>query len=98
MNPFSAVISAILLAKWEALCYGCEMAGSKSNFVRQVVEAIESGPYTRYQIAKMTGIPQSTLSRMVTGNGWLGRDKMNKLAELLGLEVTKKGTEHGKRK
>jgi plasmid maintenance system antidote protein VapI len=54
---------------------------------RQIVKAIAESGMSRYAIAKSSGIDQSTLSRMVNGNGWLSRDAFDRLADALGLEI-----------
>ena len=41
--------------------------------MNQIVAAIESSGLTRYAISKQTGISEATLSRMVNGDGWIGR-------------------------
>ncbi len=60
--------------------------------------AIRSSGITRYAIAKATGIGQSTLSRFVRGQGGLSLDTLDKLADLLGLEiVTRRSTRKRRR-
>jgi transcriptional regulator with XRE-family HTH domain len=49
---------------------------------------VESG-LTRYQIAKLTGLPESTLSRFVVGGLTPRMATADKLAEVLGLELRK---------
>ena len=52
--------------------------------------AIEQGGVSRYQIAKDTGILQTSLSRFVRGETSLRLDKADVLAEYLGLELVTK--------
>ena len=46
---------------------------------------------TRYEIAKRTGVSQSTLSRFVLGQASLTLERLDTLAALLGLEQTVRG-------
>ena len=52
---------------------------------------------TRYEIAKRTGVSQSTLSRFVLGQASLTLEKLDALAGLLGLELTVRGKRRSKR-
>lgn len=42
---------------------------------------------TRYRISQLTGIDQATLSRFFHGTGGLAMDKLDRLGEVLGLDV-----------
>lgn len=57
----------------------------------QVRQLIESCGLTRYRIAQQTGIAESTLSRFVAGQRTLSSDALDKLGELLDLEVVMHG-------
>jgi transcriptional regulator with XRE-family HTH domain len=64
------------------------MSKKKNTFSEQLGKAIEASGQTRYAIHKATGLSQSMLSRLVSGDGWIGREAMNKLSGHLGLEIT----------
>jgi transcriptional regulator with XRE-family HTH domain len=64
------------------------MAKKQNTFTRQVIDAIENSGMTRYAISKVTGISQATLSRMVNGDGWIGRAAFDNLAACIGLEIS----------
>jgi len=68
----------------------------KTTFTGQVIDAIKDSGKTRYAIFKETGIDQAALSRMVKGEGWLGRDALDRLAECIGLVVTVETPQTGK--
>lgn len=46
--------------------------------------------WTRYEIAKRTGIPQTSLMRFLRGETSLRLDKADALADCFGLELVKK--------
>ena len=50
-------------------------------------EAVESSGKTRYRIAEDTGIAQSVLSRLMSGERGLSIDVLERLADYLGLEI-----------
>lgn len=56
-------------------------------FSEQLVQAIESSDLTRYRIAKESGVAQSTLSQFVNCNRALPLANINKVCELLDLEL-----------
>jgi hypothetical protein len=66
------------------------MKKNKNTFSEQIGKAIEDSGETRYRIHKGTGLSQSMLSRLVSGDGWIGREAMNILANHLGLEISKR--------
>jgi hypothetical protein len=78
-----------------------------SKILDEIRRAIEAGDKTRYRLSQETSIPQSQLSRFMTGEKGLSFDAMERLTEALGLEVVirpkksrkraKRSTEHGKR-
>lgn len=49
--------------------------------------AIRESELTRYQIWKRSGVSQSVLCRFVNGRSGLSLDAVNRLAEVLGLEL-----------
>lgn len=50
-------------------------------------DAIEASGQTRYRIAKESGIAESVLSRLMSGERGLSIEGMERLAEYLGLEI-----------
>jgi transcriptional regulator with XRE-family HTH domain len=57
----------------------------------QLRDAIEKAGVSRYEIAKATGVSQSTLSKFVLGTRpGLSFDAMDRIGEYLGLVIVKK--------
>ncbi len=52
-----------------------------------ICNAIEGSDKTRYRIAKDTGISQTQLSRLMSGERGLSIDALETLADYLGLEI-----------
>ncbi len=50
-------------------------------------KAIERSGQTQYRIAKETGIAQSALSRLLSGERGLKADAIERIADYLGLEI-----------
>lgn len=55
--------------------------------LEQIRKAIRAGKKTRYRIAKETGIPESQLSRLMSGEKGLSIGSLERLADCLGLEI-----------
>ncbi len=56
--------------------------------VREAMKrAVEASGKSRYQLWKETGIDQSQLSRLMSGEPGLSLDNLERLAEALGLEI-----------
>ena len=53
----------------------------------EICDAIEASGKTRYRIAQESGIAQSVLSRLMSGERGLSIDVMERLANGLGLEI-----------
>ena len=77
---------ATLLAYLQAYRHTVGVSG-RSTVTRQLREAIESSPQSRYEISKQTGINQSVLSRFVREETNLDGVNIDKLAHYLGLEL-----------
>ena len=58
-----------------------------SKLLDEIREAIRTSDKTRYRLSKETAIPQSQLSRLMTGEKGVSFDAMERLAEALGLEI-----------
>ena len=56
----------------------------------QLRRIIERGPLTRYRIAKESGVDASQLLRFVHGRGKLTTDSLDKIGEVLKLQITSK--------
>lgn len=55
--------------------------------MNQIRKAIQAGEKSRYRIAKETGIPESSLSRFMSEERGLSVDKLEKVADCIGLEI-----------
>jgi len=53
----------------------------------QLREIIETGPLSRYRIAKDSGVDASQLLRFVRGDGRLTNDTLDKIGEVLKLRI-----------
>jgi transcriptional regulator with XRE-family HTH domain len=60
---------------------------SMSRILDEIRIAIEKSSKSRYRLSKDAGIPESQLSRLMTGEKGLSFDSLDRLAEALGLEV-----------
>ncbi len=67
------------------------MAKKGDTFTRQIAKALEGCGESRYRVALNTNISQATLSRLVRRpDGWMNRERLDRLADYLGLVVTVK--------
>jgi transcriptional regulator with XRE-family HTH domain len=64
------------------------VAPKRTKFSDQVRRAIEASGLTRYRIWQETGIDQATLSKFANRTAGLSMSALDKLAELLDLNVT----------
>lgn len=71
------------LDKWQAWCMLVVMA----EILDRLKQAIRESGKTRYRLAKETGIAQSALSRLVSGERGLSIDAAEKLARALEMEI-----------
>ena len=63
------------------------MIGFMSKILDEIRRAIEVSDKTRYRLSKETSIPQSQLSRLMTGEKGLSFEALERLTEALGLEI-----------
>lgn len=63
------------------------MGKRRVSFSDQIRQAVDASGMSRYRICKEIGIAESTMSRFMSG-GWLGKDNIDALADLLGLRIT----------
>jgi transcriptional regulator with XRE-family HTH domain len=79
-----------------------------SKILDEIRKAIRASDKTRYRLSQETGIPQSQLSRLMTGEKGVSFERLECLAEALGLEIVvrpkrtrktakRKAVKHGKR-
>ena len=64
------------------------MMTSMGRLLDELRNAIEASDKTRYRIAQESGIAESVLSRLMSGERGLSIDALELLADYLGLEVT----------
>lgn len=65
--------------------------GKQPNVSDQIRAAIETSGLTRYRIWKKTGIDQAVLSKFMLGQRGISMESLDKLGELLHLEVRIRG-------
>jgi transcriptional regulator with XRE-family HTH domain len=58
-----------------------------SKVFDEIRKAIEVSDKTRYRLWQETGIKQSQLSRLMSGQGGVSVENLERLAEALGLEI-----------
>jgi transcriptional regulator with XRE-family HTH domain len=67
-------------------------AKKRATISDQIRQVIESSGLSRYEICKQAGIDQAAMSRFMSGERGLSTSTLDKLADVLGLEiVTRKG-------
>ena len=71
-------------SKW----YHGAMTKRRIRLSDQVRRVVDSCGMTRYAIYKATNIDQGTLSRFVAGKAGLSLDNLDRLADLLDLNIT----------
>ena len=64
------------------------MAKRRQKLSDQIRRAVRECGMSRYEIWKVTGIDQGTLSRFVAGKAGMTIDSLDRLADLLGLNIT----------
>jgi transcriptional regulator with XRE-family HTH domain len=57
----------------------------------QVRRAVAESGMSRYAICKSIGMDQSIMSRFMNGKGGLQQDSLDRLADLLGLDIVARG-------
>jgi transcriptional regulator with XRE-family HTH domain len=68
-----------------------------SRILDEIRKAIKASGKSRYRLSKDTSIPQSQLSRLMTGEKALSIESLEKLVNALGLEIIIKPKKAGKR-
>jgi transcriptional regulator with XRE-family HTH domain len=62
----------------------------RRRLTSDIRRAIETSRISRYEIARRSGVTQASLSRFMAGKTSLTLDTIEKLAPVLGLEITAK--------
>ena len=57
------------------------------RILEEIRRAVEASGKTRYRIAKESGVAESQLCRLVSGERGLSVESVERLAECLGLEI-----------
>jgi plasmid maintenance system antidote protein VapI len=68
------------------------MARKKSTVSETLRAAIDADERSRYRICQLAEIDQAAMSRFMNGTAGLKTDSVDRLAEVLGLELTPKGS------
>jgi transcriptional regulator with XRE-family HTH domain len=63
---------------------------------QQIREAILSSEMSRYRICQEIGITQPTMTRFMNGQAWLSMPTLDKIADLLDLNIIKGKGRHKK--
>ncbi len=66
---------------------GSGMMTCMGRLLDEIRDAIEASGKTRYRIAQESGIAESVLSRLMSGERGLSIDALETLADYLGLEI-----------
>ena len=64
----------------------------------QLRHFIEAGEMSRYELSKITGIDKAVLSKFVHGKCGLSMQSLDKIGEILNLQITKRPTTAKRRK
>jgi transcriptional regulator with XRE-family HTH domain len=57
------------------------------RFSDQIRAAVDASGISRYRICQEIGLNQGAMSRFMSGKGGLSMDTLDRLADLLGLEI-----------
>ena len=66
------------------------MTAKKTSLTDQLRQLIEAAEISRYQLWQQTGIDQAVLSKFVNGKGGLSMESLDKIGEVLDLQITKR--------
>ncbi|WP_432798691.1 helix-turn-helix domain-containing protein [Poriferisphaera sp. WC338] len=59
----------------------------KQSFCDQIRQATKESVYSQADLSRMLGVNESTISRFFAGSMMFKEERLNELAELLGLKV-----------
>ena len=65
------------------------MTTKNTSLTDQLRQLIETAEISRYQLWQQTGIDQAVLSKFVNGKGGLSMESLDKIGEVLNLQITK---------
>ena len=71
------------------------MSNERVNLSDQIRQAVDDSGLSRYRICKELDITQSSMSRFMTGQGGLSLEVIDRLAELLDLNIRKPKRKRG---
>lgn len=74
------------------------MSHKKTSLTDQLRQLIESAEISRYELWRKTGIDQAVLSKFVNHKGGLSMESLDKIGELLDLQITKRPKPAAKRR
>ena len=72
----------------ELLAMICSRARRRVTLSDQVRAAVDASGLSRYRICKETGLSQAAMSRFMSGQGGLSMKALDRLADLLDLNIT----------
>jgi transcriptional regulator with XRE-family HTH domain len=65
----------------------------RDKLTDQIRKVILTSPWSRYAICKAVGMSQATMSRFINGHGGLSLDMLDRIADVLDLNIAA-GTPH----
>ncbi len=68
---------------------------ARLTFSDQVRAAVDASGHTRYRICKAAKIAEAAMSRFMAGKGGLSMASLDRLADMLGLDVVTRGLGDG---
>ncbi len=66
------------------------MKAKQTSLTDQLRQLIEEAELSRYQLWQQTGIDQAVLSKFVNSKGGLSMESLDKIGEVLNLQITKR--------
>jgi predicted XRE-type DNA-binding protein len=86
------------LSNYQADGIFATMTTKKTSLTEQLRQLIETAEMSRYELWQRTGIDQAVLSKFVNHKGGLSMESLDKIGELLDLQITKRPTTAKRRK
>jgi len=71
---------------------------ANKRFSDQIRDAVNASGMSRYAICKALGFSQAAMSRFMSGHGGVSLEILDKMAEVIGLEVISKSTPEPRKK
>ena len=85
------------MSNYQAIGILTTMSHKKTSLTDQLRQLIESAEISRYELWRQTGIDQAVLSKFVNHKGGLSMESLDKIGELLDLQITKRPTPTARR-